>query len=149
MSNLILNSFNHLHPIVGHFPIVLLIVSVALDVWGRWRPEVRRTAWLALLLGTLAAIPTVITGIIAHFPYEGTAAIEAIEGHEQMGLLTTAIFIGLAVWRTLGRRRRGDVGVSWRYLALGVVGLLVLTYAGMTGGNLVYNMGVGVQQIVK
>jgi uncharacterized membrane protein len=148
MADLFSNTLTHLHPAIGHFPIVLLIVSVILELLGRRQPALRQTAWLALLLGTLMAIPTAITGIIAHIPYEGTAAMEAIESHERLGLLTTAIFIGLTAWRWR-LRRKSEAGASWPYLALGVVGLVVLTLAGMTGGNLVYNLGVGVKQIVR
>jgi uncharacterized membrane protein len=149
MSNLFANTLTHLHPAITHFPIVLLIASVLLDLYGRWQPGLRRTAWITLLLGTLSAIPAVITGIIAHFPYENTAVIESIERHEQLGLLTTTIFIGLTAWRWRSRRGNSDASASWPYLALGVAGLLVLTVTGMTGGNLVYNLGVGVKEIVR
>jgi uncharacterized membrane protein len=149
MAGLISDTLNHLHPAINHFPIVLLITSVLLELWGRREPSVRRAAWLTLLLGTLAAIPTAITGIIAHFPYEGTSAIDAIETHERLGLLTTAIFVALTAWRWRSRRRGGDAGASWLYLALGMAGLVALTFAGMTGGNLVYNLGVGVKQLVR
>lgn len=145
---MIADTFNHLHPILNHFPIVLLIASVLLDIWGRQQPTVRPTAWAALLLGTLLAIPTAITGIVAHVPYEDTAAIGAIETHERLGLLMTAIFVGLTIWRWRSRRG-GETAATWPYLALGLVGLVVLTLAGMTGGNLVYNLGVGVKQIVR
>lgn len=149
MPDLINNTLTHLHPAITHFPIVLLIASVLLDVYGRWQPAVRQTAWITLLLGTISAIPAAITGIIAHIPYEGTAVIEAIEQHEQLGLLTTAIFIGLTAWRWRSRRSSTERSVSWLYLAIGIAGLVVLTSAGMTGGNLVYNLGVGVKEIVR
>ena len=148
MEDLFSNTLTHLHPALGHFPIVLLIVSVILDLLGCRRPALRQTAWIALLLGTLMAIPTAITGIIAHIPYEGTAVMEAIESHERLGLLTTAIFIALTGWRWRSRRAI-QAGASWPYLALGAAGLVVLTLAGMTGGNLVYNLGVGVKAIVR
>lgn len=149
MSDLIANTFTHLHPAITHFPIVLLIASILLDLYGRWQPAVRRTAWITLLLGTLSAIPAVITGIIAHVPYEGTAVIEPIERHEQLGLLTTAIFIALTAWRWRSRRANSETSASWLYLTIGVLGLAVLTITGMTGGNLVYNLGVGVKEIVR
>ena len=66
MSDLIANTFTHLHPAITHFPIVLLIASVLLDLYGRRQPAVRRTAWITLLLGTFSTIPAVVTGIIAH-----------------------------------------------------------------------------------
>lgn len=149
MTDLISNLFIHLHPAITHFPIVLLIASVLLDLYGRWQPAVRQTAWITLLLGTLAAIPAVITGIIAHFPYEESAVIESIEQHQWLGFLTTGVFIALTAWRWRSRRTNGEQTASWLYLAVGVIGLVVLTLAGLTGGNLVYNLGVGVKDIVR
>lgn len=149
MPDLISNLFTHLHPAITHFPIVLLIASVLLDLYGRWQPAVRRTAWITLLLGTLTAIPAVITGIIAHIPYEETAVIESIEQHQWLGFLTTGVFIALTAWRWGSRRAGDEQTASWPYLAVGVLGLVVLTLAGLTGGNLVYNLGVGVRDIVR
>lgn len=149
MADLIFNLFTHLHPAIIHFPIVLLIASVLLDLYGRWQPAVRRTAWITLLLGTLSAIPAVITGIIAHIPYEETAVIDSIEQHQWLGFLTTGIFIALTAWRWRSRRAHGDQTASWPYLAVGVLGLVALALVGLTGGNLVYNLGVGVKEIVR
>ncbi|MBV9788477.1 MAG: DUF2231 domain-containing protein, partial [Chloroflexi bacterium] len=91
----------------------------------------------------------VITGIIAHLPYEESAVIESIEQHQLLGFLTTGVFIALTAWRWRSRRTSGETGVSWIYLTVGVLGLIVLTITGMTGGNLVYNLGVGVKEIVR
>ena len=137
------------HPMVNHFVIALLIVSVVLEFYGRWNPAIRFTAWVMLALGALATIPTVITGLIAHFPYEETSAIGAIETHEQLGLATAGIFMALTIWRWRSRRTDSAAPASWLYLASAVVGLVVLTAAGVTGGTLVYRMGVGVEQLVK
>jgi hypothetical protein len=95
MGNLLSDLLAYPHPMLNHFVIALLIVSVVLDLWGRWNPAMRYTAWVTLVLGTLATIPTVITGILAHVPYEGTAVIESIEVHEQLGLATAALFMVL------------------------------------------------------
>lgn len=149
MSDLIANTFTHLHPAITHFPIVLLIASVLLDLYGRWQPAVRRTAWITLVLGAFSTIPAVVTGIIAHLPYEETAVIESIEQHQLLGFLTTGVFIALTAWRWRSRRTNSEAGVSWIYLTIGVLGLIVLTITGMTGGNLVYNLGVGVREIVR
>ncbi|MEO7910535.1 MAG: DUF2231 domain-containing protein [Roseiflexaceae bacterium] len=149
MSNFFADLLAYPHPMINHFVIALLIVSVLLDLCGRWNPAIRYTAWVTLVLGTLATIPTVISGVVAHFPYEESSAIGAISTHEQLGLATTGIFLVLTIWRWRTRRRDNTAPASWLYLALAVVGLGVLTITGMTGGNLVYQLGVGVQQLVK
>jgi uncharacterized membrane protein len=149
MGNFFADLLAYPHPMLNHFAIALLIVSVVLELWGRWNPAIRYTAWVTLALGTLATIPTVISGIIAHVPYEETSAIGAIDTHEQLGLATMGIFIVLTIWRWRSRRKDTAAPASWLYLALAVVGLGMLTATGMTGGNLVYRIGVGVQQLVK
>ena len=149
MGNLLSDLLAYPHPMLNHFVIALLIVSVVLDLWGRWNATMRYTAWVTLVLGTLATIPTVITGILAHVPYEGTAAMEAIETHEQLGLATAALFMVLTFWRWRSRRNAGTAPAPVPYLALAFVALGVLTATGMTGGHLVYRLGVGVQQLVK
>lgn len=149
MAQLVANSFTHLHPILNHFPIALFVMSIGLDLLAFWRAELRQSAWLALLIGALLAIPTFVTGTIAHFPYENSPAIDAIEAHQKWGLLTTLLLLVLLGWRAWSRRRGKDAGGTLPYLLVGIVTLGLLTVAGMTGGDLVYQLGVGVSTIVK
>ena len=53
MGNLLSDLLAYPHPMLNHFVIALLIVSVVLDLWGRWNPAMRYTAWVTLVLGTL------------------------------------------------------------------------------------------------
>lgn len=145
--DLLTNALTHPHPLLVHFPIALLFASWALDVASRRWPQLRQTAWIVLLLGTIAAIPTAITGIIAHFPYEESAFIGDIERHEQLALSTTALFIALAAWRWWRRRNGDEIGSTWLYLGLALVGLVLLTLTGANGGYLVYDLGVGVRGV--
>ncbi len=97
-----------------------------------------------MLLAAIAALPTVVTGIIAHFPYENSPVIESINQHEQLGLLTLAALTGLAIWRGLNLRRKVELGERWYYLATAIAIFGLLYLLGTTGGDLVYNLGVGV-----
>ncbi len=135
---------NRLHPILLHFPIALFTTSLFVDLLAfRW-PSLRQFGWVALLLAALAAVPTVVTGIIAHFPYEDSPQISSITQHEQLGLLTLAFLVALTLWRGLSLRRKIELGGRWYYLAIGFVAFGLLYLVGTTGGNLVYNLGVGV-----
>lgn len=145
MSAFFADLLNHAHPILNHFPIALLTISWVLDQVARWNLNLRFTAWVMLLLGAISALPAVISGIIAHFPYEESAAIGAIQTHEQLGLATLFIFAALTIWRGRSMRRGSDVGGTWLYTVLGLVGVGVLLFTGYNGGNLVYKLGVGVQ----
>ena len=48
-------------------------------------------------LGMLGA--GVITGLVAHIPYEGGPLIDEIEVHQFLAFGTTALFLGLTAWR--------------------------------------------------
>lgn len=75
--------------------------------------------------------------------------MESIESHEQLGLATAALCIVLTFWRWRSRRNEGTAPAPLPYLALAFVALGVLTATGLTGGQLGYRLGVGVQQLVK
>ena len=66
------NALQHLHPIFNHFPIALFVTSVGFDLLAWWRPQVRVNGWPLLWIAALMAVPTTITGLIAHIPYENT-----------------------------------------------------------------------------
>ena len=137
-----------LHPMLSHFPIALLVVSVGLDLAARFWPQLRPSAWLTLVLGAVMTLPTTVTGLIAHVPYEDSPAAGAIETHELLAFGTTALFIGLTAWRWRTRRRGGDAAAGWLYPGVALLGLVLLTATGYTGGSLVYDHAVGVSATV-
>lgn len=141
------NALTNPHPLLVHFPIALLFVSWALDVAGRRWPSLRQSGGIVLLLGAIATIPTIITGLIAHFPYEEGRFAADVERHQWLAFGTTALFIALTAWRWWRWRSGDEIGSSGRYLALALLGLVLLTLTGANGGYLVYDLGVGVQGI--
>lgn len=144
MLNLLSTELDRIHPIFVAFPIALLVVSVLLDLGARFRSSLRVSARLTLYLGTCGAVLATITGIITHLRYEGTAISGFIEQHEYVAYITTAIFLGLSIWRVREIRRGKDVGGGWLYAMLSLVGLVVLIFTGALGGNLVFGHGVGI-----
>src|SRR3984893_19431168 len=55
------------HPVFVHFPIVLWFAALLFELLAVWRrsDEMQRTASRMLYLGTLAAIVTILTGLVA------------------------------------------------------------------------------------
>jgi uncharacterized membrane protein len=144
MAELFSIELSRLHPMFVAFPLALLVVSVLLDWMARWKPSLLSSARLMLFLGTLGAIVATITGVVAHLPYEGTAVIALIDQHEMSALLTTLLFLALSIWRAPMLRCGKEVGGTWLYAALSLVGLIALVVTGWLGGNLVFGHGVGV-----
>lgn len=134
-----------LHGMMVHFPIALLFVAVGLELlalYGPWRERLRPVVLVTLVIGTLGALGAVITG-----PEHNARGIAIGEIHEKMGQLTLLLFAILTAWRlftTWRKRSEGRLSTTI-FLAIGLVGLGVLTYTGWLGGQLVYQHGAGVK----
>ncbi len=94
----------------------------------------------------MTAPVAVITGLIAHFPYEGTELNALIEPHQLSAMFGTVLIIALVVWRGLSRRRGRDIGQKGWYVAIAVLGLVWIFVIG-TGGQLVYGYAVNVREV--
>ena len=144
------NLMNHAHGALNHFPIALLFVSAGLDFVAGKRPNLRSSAWLLLVLGTLGAIAATVSGLLAHLAYEDDPILlSAIEVHQYLAFTTMALFAALTAWRWRSLRRGSDVGGNRMYLALILLGLVVLGVTGFLGGNLVTEWGIGVRGITR
>ncbi len=143
-----------LHPMVVHFPIALLTLGLALQLFqltGKAEkfPSIGFTISWLLWLGTIAAIAAAGAGLLAEktVPHLATA-MEEIEEHEELGLWTAGIFTALSVVRIIFRKRFPDMAFGWKSLFalvwLASVGLLFA--AARCGGELVYDYGVGVSK---
>ncbi len=96
-------SQTELHPIVVHFPIALLTVSVVMDVLAallrRWNLADVAT-WL-LAFGVVAAFLAGVTGNLSEHTAHTALAGNIIETHQRFGLATGVVFAGLLVVRVV------------------------------------------------
>lgn len=136
-----------LHPMIVHFPIALLILSFSVSFLARRSERLNDASWWLLVVGGLSTLPATVTGLLAHIPYEETSLAGVIEQHQLLGLIGSALTLGLLVWRYLSRRKGNDIGTKPFYLAAAGVGVVWLFVLGGTGGNLVYEYGVNVNGI--
>ncbi|MEQ1625774.1 MAG: DUF2231 domain-containing protein [Nitrospira sp.] len=135
-----------LHPILVHFPIALLFVSVFFDLLGTSlsRESFREGALWLLGLGLTGGIAAAIAGRMAEDAAEKAGIAEAlIETHETWAHITLVIMAVLLLSRLL-LRNRFSTRTFAAYLAVATVGLLTLIATGHTGGDLVYKHGAGV-----
>jgi len=145
------------HPMLVHFPIVLLITAVATDIIAILtkkeladRQCLPMVAMWALLLGTVSAGIAAVFGDIASdkaisLGYPGGP----IETHETLALITISVFSLhcllrlLVLWRKYHLQgRRG-----WISLIPGMVGVVLLIITAYYGGELVYHFGVNVAAV--
>lgn len=136
----------NVHPLLVHFPIALLLTSVALD-WAsiRWRGKgLEQAAWYTLLLGLAATVLTLITGLLAAqaVPANSPAAA-TLNIHKVLGIVTLVVFGLQAVchWRHHGVYSPGD---RIKHTIVQLIGVALIVTLGWFGGELVYTFGVGV-----
>ena len=99
-----------LHPAVIHFPIVLALVALLVELLARvprWR-ILEPAAALLITLAAMGAIAAVVTGDLAHDEAVVPAgADDLVEQHEELGEIAMWSLVGLAAARLLlGWRRR-------------------------------------------
>ena len=97
-----------LHPIIVHFPIALLLTSVALDILAT---IVRRTSLVdgatwALLVGAPGAVVALASGWLSEHDVNATAAPNLLHLHKVCAVLATIVFGVLLVLRIVWQAPR-------------------------------------------
>lgn len=151
-------SWDSMHPLIIHFPIVLLLLSplfVAISMVPRpprGRPYMI-TALIMLLLGTISVYFATATGEAAAELAERGGAIDAVlASHESLAgetkiVFTVLTFILLGMFlvpRVLHRQeeRLFSTFLPLAFLALYSVGVVFLVNTAHAGGRLVHEFGV-------
>lgn len=146
------------HPILVHFTIGLLSMSVALLLVGtliRKGPLHSQLATAArwnLWLGAALTIGTVLSGLYAFntVPHQLEAQHLAMLDHRKWALSTATLFLALAAWSLVANLRGKAAFAGFRhyiFVTLMVVAGLMLAATGYKGGELVYRHGLGVMAI--
>jgi uncharacterized membrane protein len=133
------------HPLFVHFPIAFWLGALLFELLGQWRADEpwRATAERLLYLGTLAALPALVTGLLAETAVPEGPARAALTFHKTVMMITTGAAVALCMLVGLGR---GVLSPGRRKLFLaGLVVLAVLLALGADrGALLVYQHGTGV-----
>ena len=137
------------HPLIVHFPLVLLPLSVAVDclALGYKRPQWQGLAYGLLGLGVAVSALAVLSGNSAAELYRKNPQVQdLVSAHEDWATLTLLLFLGLALSR-LPLQLRGQLqsGRFKVWLALAAVGCVLVWITGYSGGELVYLHGVGIK----
>jgi uncharacterized membrane protein len=150
-------TWDGLHPLIIHFPIVLLLIAPLFILLGILMPKSGRAMYVAALLlmalGAASAVIAYSTGEAAGKLAERTPEINAaIERHEALAETTrllfsilTLVFAGLLFVPKLFKfdiGRKGQAIASIVFLLFYASGVLVLVNTAHQGGMLVHQYGV-------
>ena len=151
-------AWESLHPLIIHFPIVLLLLSpLFLLIGAALSPAkglpYRYAGLLILLLGTVSLFVAAATGEAAGELAERGGGVDAVlTAHENLASETRLLFVGLSVIllgmialpRILHRQetRLSSTFMPLAYLVFYSVGILYLVNTAHAGGRLVHEFGV-------
>ncbi len=143
-----------LHPKIIHFPIVLLLFYVVLEIISAiTKKEVfSKAAHVTLFLGVLSAFLAVLTGHQAEelaSKWDDAGAIipfKAIGEHEDFANVTMWYFAAVLLIRTfLVLKKKLTNNIKYIFVVLALVGTYFVYQVGEHGGKLVYKYGVGTE----
>ena len=140
----------NVHPMIVHFPIVLVMLAALADLIHVVRPGMRGPGALApslYMLGALASVSAYVSGrVAAATVFIPGMAHGLVDEHHNWALATMISFVVLATLRPVGRL----VGLADTrttrlvFLALGLAVLVLVQQTAERGARLVYEQGVGV-----
>jgi uncharacterized membrane protein len=140
----------NVHPMIIHFPIVLIALAVLADLFHLVRPRMQgpsAVATVLYLLGALSAVSAYVSGrIAADAVFIPGMAHGLVDEHGNWALATTITFVTLAALRPVVRL----IGLAdtratrLLFLALGFAVLVLVQQTAERGARLVYEQGVGV-----
>ena len=144
-------SMPNLHPLLVHFPIVLLPTFFLLDLAGSLlnKDDWRRVASWFLYLGAITAVLTVIAGYFAAktVPH-GMEVHFIIEKHKIYGIIIAGVAMLLSIWRLRrGALPRREANVL--QFLLSAIACFALILGADLGGLMVYKYGVGVEAAIQ
>lgn len=148
MSGTLLPGVQHLqniHPLVVHFPIAFLVGAALLYFlsWNFRNQTFATSAFLLLILGTLAAGAAVGTGLYAEDGVMVSRSVRGhlLESHEMLMLTTLGLSIVLIVWAIIARPFPKKHRLIFLFLFLVLLG--IMTVGADYGARMVYDYNAG------
>ncbi len=137
------------HPLVIHFPIVLLILYSIAEVYQLISGNYKLNSMLLIILGAgiVAAIGAVISGNAeaSSIATNSLPLKETIEAHETWATFTLFTFTGIFLIKISSIKSKSKKQLRFIILFLVILGCIFVYLTGTTGGKLVYKYGVGTE----
>src|SRR5437588_2675065 len=135
----------HWHAVLNDLPAALLFVAVLFDVAAALtkRESLMWAGIWTLWAGVIGGWAAVVAGKVASNTIEhGEAIHEIMEKHENMALMTMALFTVVLAWRLIRRFQMPAQELAFTRM-LSIVGLLGLVWTGVPGGRLMVQHAAG------
>lgn len=134
---------SHLHPMLVHFPIALVSIGFLLEIFYLLRKKevcLTKAGFYLLILGTLAAVVTWLSGMLFTSEMEGAAG-QIRETHELFANITLALLLIAASLRVYLSVKKKEDNKAMKNIALLLYALATVSVfaTGFFGGTLVYN----------
>ncbi len=134
------------HALLNDLPAALLLVAVLFDIAAAAtkRESLMWAGIWTLWAGVIGGWAAVVAGKLASSSLDhGEAIHELMEKHENMALLTMALFTVVLGWRLIRRFQMPAQELAFTRV-LSVVGLLGLVWTGVLGGRLMFQHAAGI-----
>lgn len=143
----------HIHPVVDHFTVAIVVLAVITDLIASLfssRLWLRYAALALMILAAGAAWGSSLSGgweadkVWKAVKASGGPAFDTLQRHAWLGsTIIPWLITALAVWR-IGVQALGFIATSRPlYLIVAIAALILVSYQGYLGGELVYDYGVG------
>ena len=136
------------HPMLVHFPIALLALSVAADLVAFFTSieSLRSTGWWSLVGAALGGAMTVLAGVYDMRRADMKDEVHArVHRHMRVGFALLTVIAGLTFWRWTFFSQPG-LAVTALYLDVAILAMALAGFQGWLGGELVYTHGVFVDR---
>ncbi len=135
----------NIHPLVVHFPIAFLVGAVLFYFlsWIFHNQTFSNTAFLLLIVGTLAAGAAVGTGLYGEEGVMVSFSVRdhLLEPHEKLMLTTLGVSVGLTIWAIMARPFPEKKRLLFLFLLLVLLG--IMTRGADYGARMVYDYNAG------
>ncbi len=143
----------HIHPVIDHFTVAIFVLAVITDLVASLfssRPWLRYAALALTIVAAGAAWGSSVSGgweadkVWKAVKAGGGPAFAVLQRHAELGDdILPWVITALAVWR-IGVQALGFIASSRPlYLLVAIAALVLVSYQGYLGGELVYDYGVG------
>lgn len=140
--------FGHpLHPMTVHFPIAFYLLGALLTLIYLWKKtkEVEQFADLSFTLSFIGTVVASVVGLVDQSALELNDPRRVVVNNHITASVALLIINGLLIYM---RFRWSDVltgSYRWYYLGLMALGVVALLVTAWLGGELVFQLGVGVR----